>query len=151
MTLEVRGMDEFIRGIKKADAQLPKEVTKAHKVISTKVAGKAADRVSGLSSPRSSSAAAGIKPRAGQKYARIVVSGPFALAAVMGTKVHPVFGRRVLASSMARRVWADWVGNDWTPEEGLYGVSPVIADAMPGIIDTYADAIYAALKSAYPE
>lgn len=153
MQIQVKGLDELARELRRVDPRLVKQLTKAHKEISTKVAGKAQSKVSGLPVPRGGQAAAGIKPRAGQKKATIALLGsnPVVRAAVMGTEVHWVFGRPVRAGSMMRRVWQPWVGNDWTAEEGLYGVSPAIAEAIPGILDTYADHIEAALDAAFPD
>ena len=153
MTLKVEGLDELARELRRIDPRLNKELQKAHKEISTRVAEKASGKVGGLGVPRAGAAAAGIKPRAGQQKATVALLGsnPWVRSVVMGTNVHWVFGRSILAENMSRRVFRPWIGADWTPESGLYGVSPVIAAAMPNIIDTYADHIMAALSKAFPD
>lgn len=152
MQIRVEGLDELARELRRIDPRLTKQLQKAHKEISTKVAGKASTKVAGLGGPKSGAAAAGVRPRAGQKKATLVLLGsnPYVRAAVMGSNIHWVFGRPVPAESMRRRVWKPWVGNDWTAEDGLYGVSPAIREAMPNILDTYADSITDALKAAFP-
>ena len=78
-------------------------------------------------------------------------SNAFVRAAVMGANTHWVFGRPMSASDMSRRVWQPWIGNDWTPEEGLLGISPVIKTAIPSILETYGDRVMDALAGAFPE
>ena len=153
MTLKVEGLDELARELRRIDPRLNKELTKAHKEIATKVASKAAGKVSRLGVPRAGAAAAGIRPRAGQQKATVALLGsnPWVRAVVMGAEQHWVFGRPVLAEGMSRRVFRPWIGADWTPESGLYGVSPAIASSMPNIIDTYADHIMKALSKAFPD
>jgi len=151
--IEVEGLDELAKELRRIDPRLNKELQKAHKEIAADVAEKASRRVAGLAGPRSSAAAGGIRPRAGQKKATVALLGsnPYVRAAVMGAEVHWVFGRPIRQESMMRRVWKPWVGNDWTAEEGLYGVSPAITAAIPGILETYADRIMVALSKAFPD
>lgn len=152
MQVEVHGLDELHKAARRFDPRLGKELQKAHKEIATGVAGKVADKVGGLPTPQSGRAAAGVKPRAGQKKATIALLGsnPIVRAAAMGAEVHWVFGRPFRQESMLRRVWQPWVGNDWSAEDGLYGVSPAITEAIPNILDTYADRIMAALGEMFP-
>lgn len=150
--IEVDGLDELAKELRRIDPRLSKELTKAHKEISVRVTAKAAARVGGLG-VQSSAAAGGVRARAGQKYGAVALLGSnrFVRAVTMGTKVHWVFGRPVPAEGMARRVFRPWVGTGWTPEEGLYGVSPAIKAALPGVVETYADRIMEALKPAFPD
>lgn len=154
LAIRVRGLDELARELRRIEPQLAKELQKAHKQVATEVAGKASSAVAGLSgSGPYARAAAGIRPRAKANAASIVLlaSNAYVRAAVFGTNVHWVFGRPVPARSMARRVWDRWVGGDWSAEDDLYGVSPAIREAMPNVIDTYADRIAAALSKAFPD
>jgi len=151
--IEVEGLDEFARAMRRVDPRIGKALQKAHKEIAKKVSGKVEGAVGGLGSPQSGAAARGVRPRAGQKEATIALLGSnkFIRAAVMGTQTHWVFGRPVSAASMMRRVWQPWVGNSWTAEEGLYGVSPAITAAIPSVVETYSDAIDQALSEAFPD
>lgn len=153
MQVEVKGLDEFAKELRRIDPRLAKALSKGHKEIASDVAAKAQRKVTGLRSPRSGRAATGVRARATAKNATIVLLGsnPVVRAAVMGAEVHWVFGRPIRQSSMLRRVWQPWVGNDWTAEEGLYGVSPAIREAIPGVIETYAERISEALAAAFPD
>jgi hypothetical protein len=151
--IEVEGLDEFAKAMRRVDPRIGKALQKAHKEISKKVSAKVESAVGGLGTPRSGDAARGVRPRAGQREAVVALLGSnkFIRSAVMGTQVHWVFGRPVRADSMLRRVWQPWVGNDWTAEDGLYGVSPAISAAIPTVVETYADAIDQALSEAFPD
>lgn len=153
MQIQFSDLEDFTKEMRRVDPRLNKELQKAHKQISVEVSAKAARRVAGLHGPRSGMAAAGVRPRAGQKHAAVALLGSnkYVRAAVMGANIHWVFGRPIPASSMRRRVWPQWIGDDWTPESGLYGVSPAIAEAIPNIVDTYGDRILAALSNAFPD
>jgi hypothetical protein len=150
--LRVEGLAELARELRRIDPRIAKELQRGHKEVSTEISGKAKSKVSALTDA-SGRGAAGIRPRATAAKATIALLGsnPFVRAAVMGANTHWVFGRPVPAASMRRRVWQPWVGNDWTPEEGLYGVSPAIREAIPSILETYADRVMAALAVAFPE
>lgn len=152
MAVEVHGLAEFAAAARRIDPRLARELSKAHKQVSTEVAERAQRNVSGLPSPQSSRAAAGVRPRAGQTKGSLALLGsnPFVRAAVFGTVVHHVFGRSMRADRMARRVWQQHVGA-WTAEEGLYGVSPAIKQSIPDILDTYGDRIMVALKEMFPD
>jgi hypothetical protein len=151
--IEVEGLDEFARAMRRVDPRIGKALQKAHKEIAGKVAGKVAGGVDRLGTPRASAAAMGVRARAGQKDASIALLGSnkFIRATTMGTRVHHVFGRPIPVARMARPVFQPWVGTDWSAEEGLYGVSPAIRASIPTVADTYAEAIDEALTEAFPD
>ena len=152
MPVVVTGLDQLARELRSVDPRLTKALQKGHKEISTELAQKSQAAVSGLTDA-GGRGASGIRPRAGQKKATIALLGSnaFTFAAVFGTELHWMFGRPYPASQMSRRAWQPWIGNDWTPEEGLYGVSPVISSAIPSILETYGDRVMEALAGAFPE
>jgi hypothetical protein len=150
--IEAPGLKELARDLRRIDPRISKEMSRAHKEVSTDVARKAAAKVTAITDA-SGRGAAGIRPRATANKAPIALLGsnPFVRAAVMGANTHWVFGHPTPQESMRRRVWQPWVGNDWEPESGLYGVSPAIAEAIPSVLDTYADRMMDALAQAFPE
>lgn len=152
VAIEAPGLKEIARDARRFDARLGKEMSRANKEISTFVAEKSQR---GLAPLRDAGGrgAAGIRPRATPSKATIALLGsnPFVRAAAMGAELHWVFGRPIPQSAMQRRVWQPWIGNDWTPEEGLYGISPAISSAIPDVLETYADRLLEALSVVYPE
>jgi hypothetical protein len=152
MPVTVSGLDELSRELRKVDPRLNKQLQRANKDISTDLANKSQAAVSGLTDA-GGRGARGIRPRAGAKKATIALLGSnaFVRAAVFGAEVHWVFGRPMAAADMSRRAWQPWIGDDWTPEEGLYGISPVIKSAIPDILDTYGDRVMDALAGAFPQ
>lgn len=150
--IEAPGLKELARDLKRIEPRIGKEMSRAHKEVSTDVANAAQRNVSGITDA-GGRGAAGIRPRATPSKASIALLGsnPFTFASVFGTEVHWVFGNPIPASQMSRRVWQPWIGSNWTPEEGLYGVSPAIVDAIPKVLDTYSERMMAALSTAFPE
>lgn len=148
--IEAPGLKELARDLKRIDPRLGKAMSRANKKVSTDVANAAQSNVANLRDA-GGRGAAGIKPRATPSSAVIALLGsnPFTFAAVFGTELHYVFGNPIPASQMSRRVWLPWIGSNWTPEEGLYGVSPAIVSTMPKVLETYADAMVEALSQAF--
>jgi hypothetical protein len=152
VSVESRDLKKLARDLQRIKPRVDREMTRAHREVSTDVANAAQRNVAGLPGP-SERGASGIQaqPTPSKGVIALLGSNRFTFSAVFGTEVHWVFGRPMRASEMARRVWQPWVGTNWTPEEGLYGVSPAIQDAMPKVLDTYSERMMAALAEAFPE
>jgi len=152
VAIEAPGLKELARDLKRIEPSIGKEMSRAHKEVSTDVANAAQRNVAGITDA-GGRGAAGIRARATPSKASIALLGsnPFTFASVFGTETHWVFGRPMPASQMSRRVWQPWIGTGWTPEEGLYGVSPAIADAIPKVLETYSERMMQALAQAFPE
>jgi hypothetical protein len=109
--IQVRGLDELSRELRRVDPRLEKSTLKATTRIAERIAGQTRGHLrnrsrSGLTSKANS----------------IVISGsnPVVRSALFGESIHWVFGRPVSAASMSRRVFPPWVGPGWKPED-LYG------------------------------
>lgn len=151
--VEIRGIDELRRALRKISPQLSKTLQIAHKKISTEVVAKVKPAVSRLPSPGGSKAVRGITPRATQKSAEIAFSGAARnkplMASILGSEVHPVYGRYYAVDSMKRRLWRPHLGNSWKPED-LYGVGPVLEEAQKTFIyDEYLDAVLEAMDRSF--
>lgn len=152
VTVQSPDLKVLARDLQRIGPRVDREMSRAHREVSTDVANAARRNVASLPGP-SERGAAGIQaqPTPSKGVIALLGSNRFTFSAVFGTELHWVFGRPMPASQMSRRVWQPWVGSGWTPEEGLYGVSPAIADAMPEILDTYSERMMAALADAFPE
>lgn len=156
--VRIVGLDEVRRELRRISPVLSKKLQVAHKAISTDIAEKSKSRMAGLPGPRSSKAAQGIRPRGGQRSAQIALLGSneFVRAFEFGTRRHWLFGRPVAASSMSRRVFPPWKGNQWDagdgPARGVgYAVQPTIRENVEKIAETYTDRIEDAFAGAFPE
>jgi hypothetical protein len=145
----VRGLDELRRELRRIDPRLAKTLQVANKKVSEKVVSAGAPRIAGLSSPGGTKAMSGLRPRASQSKATVVLLGsnPTIRANVFGTLSHKVFGRNV----PGRGPWLAWLGNSWHPED-LYGLGPALTEVADGFaLDEYADAWLDALAAAFPD
>ena len=155
--VRIVGLNEVRRELRRVSPAMAKKLQVAHKAISTDIAEKSRSRMAGLPGPRSSKAAQGIRPRGGQKSAQIALLGSneFVRAFEFGTRKHMVFGRPVAASSMRRRVFPPWQGNQWNAGEGPargvgYAVQPTIRENVNHVWDTYTDRLEDAFAGAFP-
>lgn len=164
--VEVEGLKQLGRDLRKVDRELAKQLQRGHKQVAEKVAEDARGTAR-TTFGRHASQAKGIKGRGSQSKAAIALNTgrtPRLLAAEFGTKTHNVprgrTGRtkKVLASSMSRRVFRPWSGNQWNPGEGPgsgvgYAVHPTIRRwVQSGLLaDTYADFVLDGFEPAFPE
>lgn len=155
-------LDEFRRDLRTIDRKLPRVVSKAHRNMAKPVALEA--RSAMAASPwraLRSHAVKGIRWSGTQKAASIrLKAGTGAIAQERGTRYHRLWGRRVRASTMRRRVFPAWVGNRWDIGDnatvaqfgkGGYRVAPTIAKHLPTIADRYLDYLIEAFDEAYPK
>jgi hypothetical protein len=149
MTVQVKGLSELARELRRIDPRLAKALTKANKKVSEKVKAEAGPRIQGLPGPGGSKAVSGISARATATKATVVLLGsnPTIRANVFGTLSHMVWGHRKSGS----RPFLPWLGQRWDPEE-LYGVGPALTQVVDGFaLDEYADAYMEALRAAFPD
>lgn len=169
--VEVVGLDDLVRDLRRAESKLPKVVQRANKDMATRVVAIARLGIGTIAGAASSEvrnvAKKKITPRARQKSASVALLGSKApryrgwygpaQTFEFGTRFHPVGGRYVPASSMRRRVFPPWVGNqfaggDW--KDGLHGrQGHIVAPAIQKFIDryTFADEYSEALDKAILE
>lgn len=152
LRVESPDLKALANDLQRIGPRVDREINRAHTQVSTDVANAASRNVRGIPDA-SGRGAAGIRGVSSRNKASIHLLGSneFVRAAVFGTELHYVFGNPIPASAMVRRVWQPWVGSNWTPEEGLYGVSPAIRERMDKTLETYSDAMMAALAQAFPE
>jgi len=157
--IEIVGLRDFRRDLRKLDSRLPKYVGKAHRAIAKEVGLAARSAVATSAYPGlRRHAARGVRWSGKQTEAAIrLKAGTGAIAQERGTKYHWVFGRRVRASSMRRRVFPPWVGNKW--EGGAFGsfgsgghfAAVTVERHLPTIEDHYLDYVIDALREAFPD
>ena len=148
----IRGLDDFRRDLKKAGGpKLSKQIQVGGKKVAEHVASKGRSVLSSRS-PRGSRAASGLKPRATQRSVGLSLLGsnPLIRAHVLGTKTHWLFGRPVPAASMRRRVFPEWVGRSWTPEQ-LHVIGPILRDDRSKHLEMWITEIQKAFDEAFPE
>lgn len=142
-------MDELRRELRRIDPRLAKTLQAANKKVSERVVASAGPKVQGLRSPGGARAVPGIRPRASQTKATVVLLGsnPTIRANVFGTLSHKVYGRNISGSGP----FLPWLGNSWQPED-LYGLGPALTETVDGFaLDEYADAWMDALAAAFPD
>jgi hypothetical protein len=136
-------------GLRQIDSRLPKALQKANRTVSDKVVEQGRPAIVGLRSPGGARAASGLRARATQTKATVVMLGsnPTIRANVFGTLSHKVYGRNVSGSGP----FLPWIGNTWTPEQ-LHGLGPAIRGVVDGFaLEEYADAFMDALAVAFPD
>lgn len=141
--IQVTGLKELVRELKKIDGQLPKEVRRANFAVAKLVANEAQQRA-GAGTPIQRKAASAIRASAGAGKASVSVRPsariPFANGAFFGAK--------------RWRQFEPWVGTGWAvgrPGEGPYAINPAIASLKDRIVDVYAEAIADVTTQAFPE
>jgi hypothetical protein len=149
--ITVSGLRELQRELRAVDRKLPRELTKAHRDAAQIVLDPAQRGMASQPIPHADEAAAGLKIRAAQRSISIALlaSNPVVRAAEFGTIVHSVFGRKVLAASMKRRVFRPWRGND---DDAGYALYPTIRRVVPTpqFQDAYLEALDRVYAAAFP-
>ena len=141
--VDVQGLKEFSRDLKRINAELPKQLRKAGLGVAKLVAAEARTRArSGTRIQRK--AATAIKAQAGAARASVAVKPtakvPFALGAFFGAKRYPQF--------------EPWVGSTWkagVAGEGPYAINPAIVALEDQIVAVYAEAVDEITKQAFPD
>lgn len=128
--VQVRGLNEFRRGLRKVDPQkFGNTVRRVHR----KVADLVADKARAAAPPRLGRA---IKPAASNNSAKIVMvdSPPDALAKLWGTKRRTGWYAAPKFATATGRQHPQWVGNQWDPGEN--GGKPYyVGDAINASVD----------------
>jgi hypothetical protein len=142
-------LDELRRELRRIDPRLAKTLQVANKRVSERVVSKARPAIQGLRSPGGARAQSGLRARASQTKATVVLLGsnPTIRANVFGTLSHKVFGRNVSGHGP----FLPWLGDSWMPEQ-LYGLGPALTETVDGFALTeYADAWMDGLAAAFPD
>ena len=148
----IRGLDDFRRDLKQVGgAKLSKQIQVGGKKVAEAVANKGRSDLSGRR-PRGSRAATGLKPRASQRSVGLSLLGSnqFIRAHVLGTNTHWVGGRPVPAASMRRRVFPEWVGRSWNPEQ-LHVIGPILRNDRAKHLEMWITEIQKAFDEAFPD
>lgn len=149
--ISVSGLRELQAELRKVDSKLPGELTKAHRSAAQMILDPAQSLMASQPVPQAASAAEGLRIRAAQRSISIALLGsnPTVRATEFGTVTHTVFGREVLASSMKRRVFRPWRGND---ENAGYALWPTIRRVIPTpqFQDAYLEALDRVYAAAFP-
>lgn len=149
LAVTIRGLDELRRELRRIDPRLAKTLQVANKRVAERVVQQARPAIQALPSPGGTKAQSGLRPRATQKSAKVVMlaSNKTLHANVFGTLSHTVFGK----VTPGHGPWLPWLGKSWHPEE-LYGLGPALREVADGFaLDEYADAWMDALAAAFPD
>lgn len=137
--VEVHGLADFQRELRKADATLKAELAS----LNQRVAQRIVDDVQ-PTSPQQAKVSKGIK--AAKQFKAAVVStantraNPFAVGAFFGARRYKQF--------------QPWIGNQWDPGDSVaasYGVPHSIAKHLEDIVDMYGDGIEEIAAKAFPD
>ena len=147
--VEVRGLAEFRRELKKIDKAFGKELRQVHLAISKMVA----DRARAAAPPGIKKA---IKARATQSaaYVSTVARPDRALGVLWGMRKRSGwYGARRYRQSTGRQ-FEPWVGNQWDPGETggqPYFIGPAINNSVDEVLEMYGDAIEVLAAKAFPD
>lgn len=141
---EVKGLRELRAGLKAADQELPKRLSKIHREGAKKVAEDARGRLSALSRLQALASGA-VKGSGTQLQSKIRVgagngvAADIALGATLGARRYKQF--------------PPWIGQDWTVGEpgGPYGVGDAIAAGADQFIEEYDQALAELTRDAFPD
>jgi len=130
--VEVKGLRELNRDLRRIDRALGKRTQRALKRVSEEVVEDIRSRMTTREGRLGAKGAKGVRARATQRKAKIALLGsnPVIRGLEFGAIVHPVFGRRMLQRDMARRVFPPWVGNRYTGARANFGEGYHVAFVM---------------------
>lgn len=142
--VDVEGLVELQRELRKIDAAFPRTLRVANNRVAQIVADAAKTRAESLGGVAAKSAAS-IRVQSGQREAAVKIGGaryPFALGAEFGSHQY--------------RQFDPWTGNQWTDPEGLsvgYFLHPAIrAEVASGRVrDAYGREIEQLTRAAFPK
>lgn len=149
MDVNVRGLDEFRRELKRIDKTFGKELRQVHlkvaKLVTARAQSAAPARVS-----------KSVRPKATQKAAaiRVTANPPYALGVFWGMRRRSGWyaARRYRGSS--GRQFEPWVGNQWDPgEQGgkPYYIGDAINRSVNDVIELFGDEIERLAGRAFPD
>lgn len=154
--VEIVGVKEFRRALKRLGSEWPKELRRVHKEIGDLGLrySQAEARLMGGVQARSASA---LRSKANQRSARIGVTpgrgAPMANVAFWGAKAHTGWYAKPRYRGGPPQ-HPPWVGNTWEAAvmgQGPYAINPALARHMDEILDAYAEAIDRLADAAFPE
>ena len=128
--VQVEGLSDLARELKRIDPQLNKQLRLVNKTVSQKVVDAGRPAIAGLRSPGGRIAVPGLTARATPTQATVVLAGRNRTirANVFGTLSHVAWGHK----KPGRGPWQPWQGRSWQPEE-LYGFGPALTRWSTGM------------------
>ena len=141
--LDVKGLDDLRRELRKVDPQLNRGLGRINKEAGELVASESRSRAIGIGS----SAAKGAKSiKASAKSRAVIVAlggarAPWEIGSEFGSKQGP-----------GKKQFPPFTGNQWTPNAGSSGyfLMPAIRDTRPQFERVYLDALDGFFKSSFP-
>lgn len=158
--VEVRGLAEFKRELRKIDTVSSNEMRKVHRRVADLVANRArAGAASG--GGQSAKAARTIKARSTNTRAYIDIvptkAVPYALAVYWGQRRRSGWYAAGRYAGSGGRQFPPWVGNQWDPgETGSFGsapyhIGPAIDASIDDALDIYLEGIDDIARRAFPD
>lgn len=152
--IAVDGLDESIRGLRRARKDLPRIIAKvSRETAKNPVAARARKkwREQNIQPARANKAITASGTARGAAIKLRVSAVPVAAAVEFGAHVHYVFGRPVSAASMKRRVFKPWRGNQFTVNPGAstgYVVQDAIRETLPIVEERWLGEVVEAIEEA---
>jgi hypothetical protein len=146
--VEVHGLKEFRREIKKVDRALGRELRQVHLKVADLVAGRARG-----AAPGGVKGAIGSKATQKAAFVQIRNRPARALAVFMGMKRRSGWYAAGRYRSSQGRQFEPWVGNQWDPGEfggDPYYIGPAINRSVDDVLDLYGDELEKLARRAYP-
>lgn len=133
--VQVYGLDQFRRAIRRVDDGLGKALGQAHKTLGELIIARSESRRSRMASrfPSYRADVVKVKPSANQRRMQVTVRPA---AAETGIRRHPVFGVWMDQTEFRRRVWPAENRSGWL-------IRPTINENRPQIANEYLDAVAA--------
>lgn len=154
--VEVKGLTEFRRELRRMSAEFPKEMRRTQKDIADDVAERARGLASGYGRLQAHAAPA-IRSYATQVQASVGFttggSYPMASVAFWGAMRHTGWYAKARYAHSTRQ-HPPWVGNSWdvgVRGQGPRAINPAIADMLPEIDERYLKMIDELAKRAFPD
>lgn len=143
----IEGIDDLRRALRGIDRGLGRAIGQANKRVASVYVDRARPKIPTNQASRTG-LEKGISARARQKDIALAIRSTArrpTIAAVLGSNVHPVYGRNYPQAVFRRRVWQPWLGNNWRPQD-LYGIGPVFRDVPNEAEDLWFAAVEGAME-----
>lgn len=151
--VEIRNLKAFRRELANVGKEWPKELSKAHREMATRIAALARAEASGYGGIRAKAAPA-IRGYGSATAAFVGASTsryPYANAAFWGEAKHSGWYAKPQYSGSKGKQFPPWVGNAWEPGvagTGPYAINNAIAANLPAMMRTFEKAIDSIAKRA---
>lgn len=159
MAVEILGLREFRKALKKVGPEYPKELTKANREVA-QIAQRVSQNEARAMGGVQRRAASAIKGSANARQARLQIKpskgkrNPTAMANVAFWGAYRRTGDNRAGRRNGKRQHPLWVGARWEvaePNEGPYAINPALARHLDDIVAAHAAALNRLAAKAFPD